>query len=56
VVTLDVANGKTSLVSNFDPAAGIIVGAAPTPKPASVALAGLGLIAAFVLKFGGEYA
>jgi sugar lactone lactonase YvrE len=44
VVTLDLATGKTSFVSNLDPAVGIITGAAPTPEPASIALAALGMI------------
>ena len=45
VVTLDLANGKTSFVSDFDPAAGLLGGASPTPEPASVALAGIGIAA-----------
>jgi hypothetical protein len=44
VVALDLATGKTTFVSNLDPAAGIITGAAPTPEPASIALAALGMI------------
>jgi hypothetical protein len=48
VVTLNLANGNTSFVSNFDPAAGVIDGAAPVPEPASIGLAGIG-IAAFIV-------
>jgi hypothetical protein len=44
VDALDLATGKTSFVSNLDPAVGIITGAAPTPEPASIALAALGII------------
>lgn len=43
IVTLDLANGQTSFVGNFDPAAGIVTGAAATPEPASVALAAFGI-------------
>jgi PEP-CTERM motif-containing protein len=44
VVTLNVTNGTTSFVSNIDPSAGLIGGAAPAiPEPASIALAGIGL-------------
>ncbi len=51
VVTLDLTNGKTSLVSNFDPAAGIIDGAfAVTPEPASIALAGIGMAVLVVCR------
>ncbi len=43
-VTLDLTNGNTSVVSNFDSAAGIIDGASPVvPEPASMALAVLGI-------------
>ncbi len=46
VVTLDLTNGKTSVVTNFDPAVGIVAGASPvTPEPASFALAGIGIAA-----------
>lgn len=45
IVTLDVANGKTSFVTDFDPAVGLVVGAAPTPEPLSTALVGVGLMA-----------
>ncbi|MCU1263601.1 MAG: hypothetical protein JWO80_6486 [Bryobacterales bacterium] len=48
VVTLDLTNGHTSFVSNFDPAAGIIDGASPVPEPASIALAGIGIAAMIV--------
>jgi hypothetical protein len=45
VVTLNLANGNTSVVSGFDPAAGLIAGASPVPEPASLLLAGVGLAA-----------
>jgi hypothetical protein len=50
VLTLNLTNGKTTVVTNFDPAAGIIAGAvAVAPEPASAALAGVGIIAAALL-------
>jgi hypothetical protein len=44
--SLNLANGNTSFVSNFDPAAGVIQGASPvpTPEPSSLALFGTGLL------------
>jgi hypothetical protein len=38
VLTLNLTNGNTTVVTNFDPDAGIIGGAAATPEPASFAL------------------
>jgi hypothetical protein len=49
VVTLDLTNGRTSLVTNFN-SPGIIVGAAPTPEPFSIALAGIGISAIVVYR------
>jgi hypothetical protein len=43
ILTLDVANGNTSFVSDYDPAAGLILGASPVPEPASIVLAGIGI-------------
>ena len=48
VVTLDLATGNTSFVSNLAPAAGLILGAAPIPEPASIALAGIGIAGIFL--------
>jgi hypothetical protein len=47
IVTLNLSNGNTSVVSNTDPNAGLINGAsvAATPEPASLALVGTGLAA-----------
>jgi len=45
VLILNLANGNTSFASNFDPAAGIIGGATPTPEPASFVLAAFGIAA-----------
>jgi hypothetical protein len=44
--SLDLTNGSTNFVSNFDPAAGVIQGASPvpTPEPSSLALFGTGLL------------
>jgi hypothetical protein len=44
IEALDLATGKTTFVSNLDPAAGFIEGAVPTPEPASIALAAIGMI------------
>ena len=50
VFTLNLANGSTSFVTNVDPTATAIYGAAPVaPEPTSIALAGVGL-AAIVLS------
>jgi hypothetical protein len=43
-LTLDVANGNTTFLTNMDPAAGLIFGAVATPEPASLALAACGMI------------
>jgi hypothetical protein len=48
VVTLTLANGSTSFVSDTDPAAGLVGGAtaaSPVPEPTSLALVGSGLAA-----------
>jgi hypothetical protein len=45
VVSLDLSNGHTTFVTNFDPAAGLVTGAAATPEPASFALAAFGITA-----------
>jgi hypothetical protein len=50
VLALSLANGSTSFVSNFDPAAGVIDGAAPTPEPASIMLVGIGVAAVVVRR------
>jgi hypothetical protein len=50
VVSLDLANGNTTFVSNFDPAAGIIDGASPVPEPASIALTGMGIASILVCR------
>jgi hypothetical protein len=51
VLALDLANGGTSAVGGFDPAAGLIEGAAAAvPEPASIAMACLGIAACVVRK------
>ena len=45
IVTLDVTNGNTNVVTDFDPAVGLVLGAAPTPEPVSIALFGIGATA-----------
>ena len=45
IESLNLTNGSTTFVSNFDPAAGVIQGAAETPEPAPIALVGIGLLA-----------
>ena len=50
VLSLNLATGNTSVVTNYDPAAFFITGAAATPEPASLALVGIGLAAIFVSR------
>lgn len=45
IVTLNLADGSTTFVSNTDPAAGMVGGASPVPEPSSLVLAGSGLAA-----------
>jgi hypothetical protein len=46
ITTLDLANGNTSFVTTFDPAAGVIQGAvAAVPEPGSLGLVGIGFVA-----------
>jgi hypothetical protein len=50
ISTLNLLNGNTSFVGNFDSAAGVIQGAsAPVPEPASIALTGIGITATATL-------
>lgn len=44
VVTLDLATGHTSPVTDYDPSIGIVTGAVAAPEPASVALAAIGFV------------
>jgi hypothetical protein len=50
VATLNLTNGNTTFVSNFDPAAGVIDGATPVPEPASIALTCLGIAALTICR------
>lgn len=49
IATLDLSTGTTNPTGYFDPSAGVIQGAAPTPEPESLALASIG-IAALVIS------
>lgn len=44
ITAIDLASGATTFVSDFDPAAGVIQGAAATPEPCSISLTAVGLI------------
>lgn len=44
ILTLDLANGSTTVVGSFDPAAGVIQGASPVPEPSSLTLVGAALL------------
>ena len=50
VVTLNLANGKTTPVSNVDPAVGLVFGASPVPEPASTALVTSGIAALGLIR------
>jgi outer membrane protein assembly factor BamB len=51
VLSLNVANGSTSFVTNYDSNALDITGAAATPEPASFGLAALGIAAILVARW-----
>ena len=50
VLSLDLATGSTTFLTNYDPAAAIIGGVAPPPEPSSLALASTGMAAFLVFK------
>jgi hypothetical protein len=52
IVTLNVANGATTFVSNYDPAVGLVEGAAATatPEPSCLILGGIGIAALIVFR------
>jgi hypothetical protein len=50
VLSLNVANGSTGFVTNYDPNAMDITGASPTPEPALFGLLGIGIAAVLVCK------
>jgi hypothetical protein len=50
IVTLNLTNGTTSVVSNITGVTGLVGGASPVPEPASIGLAGLGLLATFAVR------
>ncbi len=48
VLSLDLATGNTAFVRDYDSAAFLITGAALTPEPASLGIAGVGMVAVFM--------
>jgi hypothetical protein len=50
VLSLNVANGSTTFVTNYDSSALDITGAAPTPEPGSSALIGAGIAAILISR------
>jgi len=50
VLSLNLATGNTSLVTNYDPAAFFIAGAAATPEPGSFAMLGIGMAAVLISR------
>jgi hypothetical protein len=50
IATLDLSTGTTNPTGYFDPSAGVIQGASPTPEPESLALAGIGIVALVISR------
>jgi len=55
VLSLNVANGSTSFVTNYDPSAMDITGAAQTPEPTLFGLLGIGIAAILIAKRRGMH-
>lgn len=55
IVTLDLANGNTGVVADFDPAAGVIDGATATPEPVSMVLALIGIGVIGIRRFRSRF-
>jgi hypothetical protein len=50
VLSLNLANGSSTFVTNYDPGAFFITGAAQTPEPGSFVLVGMGIAAALISR------
>jgi PEP-CTERM motif len=50
VLSLDLATGGSTFVTNYDPAAFFVTGVAQTPEPASFTLAGIGIAAVLIAR------
>ena len=54
IATLDLSTGTTTVMGAFDPSAGIVSAAVPTPEPASAAMVAIALIGLVAWKLRGS--